>query len=100
VDSSNPIIGSPAQQGFGRIVSAFDDTCERELDICAFTGSLDLDGDGEVELGEIRYDRGMLRFGAVVVVFLAFVWVYRAEVTLAVVGSGLEWMRDIGPTAW
>jgi hypothetical protein len=44
--SGHPIIGSPNQGSFGAIVAAFLDTCERELEICTETGSVDVDGDG------------------------------------------------------
>jgi len=44
-DSGSPVIGSPGVATNGTLQARFTDSCERELDICVFTGSVDLDGD-------------------------------------------------------
>ena len=39
----------------------------------------------------------MLRLAIAVAALLVVAWIYRAELTIAVVGAAVEWMRDTGP---
>ena len=39
----------------------------------------------------------MVRFLIALLVCLSFLWIYRAEVTLALVGTAIEWSRDVAP---